>query len=138
MKTKPTKFKIYYYIWAISLLALMIASVVLKNETSLLPVVAGVLFIGAAVLRRLKHSVIEIEIKDGIADMLMYDGKSKKFRVEDIIGIRETTGGLVMTIRDEKGEVNLKKGFVVKNGERTLTNEVSAEDFPYAQLKKLK
>ena len=134
MKTKPTKFKVYYYIWGVSLLVLMIASVVLKNEASLLPIVAGVLFIGAAFLRKLKHSVVKIEIVDGVADMLMFDGNCKKFRLEDIIQIRSTSDGLVMTIRDEKEEVHLKKGFVVKNGERTLTNEVSAEDFPYAQF----
>ena len=139
MKSKPTNFKIFYYIWGVLLAVLIFVTLFVESASNLLPITAIVLFGGAALFRSWKNSVVEIEIKDGVAHMNMLDGKKKAIYINAIVLIRETTNGIHIRFADGE-EVRTRKGkdkIVIRNGE-SVVNYFRKEDFPQAEFVKLK
>lgn len=137
MKSKPTNFKIFYYIWGVLLAVLIFVTLFVESASNLLPVTAIVLFGGAALFRSWKNSVVEIEIKDGVAHMVMMDGKEMAIYIDAIVQIRDTTNGFHLRFADGE-EVRTRKGknkIVIKTGDEVIT-EFRQEDFPKAQFVK--
>ncbi len=138
MKSKPTNFKIFYYIWGILLVVLICLNLFVKEASSLLPVTAIVLFGGAALFRSWKNSVVEIKIEDGVAHMYMLDGKKKAIYIKAIVQIRETNTGTFIRFADGE-EVRTRKGkdkIIIRHGD-SVTNNFRKEDFPFAEIVKV-
>ena len=135
MKSKPTNFKIFYYIWGILLAVLLGSYVFMELDTSVLVAAVIVLFGGAALFRNWKSSVVEIEIRDDVAYMDMLDGRKKAIKLIGIIQIRKTNNGTVLRFSDGE-EVHTRNGknkIVIRNGDN-VTSEFRKEDFPYAEI----
>ena len=137
MKQKNTNFKIYYYIWAVLLAVLIFLTLFVEAASNLLPVTGFVLFGGAALFRSWKNSVVEIEIRDGVAYMTMLDGKEKAIYINAIVQIRDTTNGIHIRFADGE-EVRTRKGknkIVIRTGDGVI-GEFRQKDFPKAEFVK--
>ena len=121
------------------LIVVVIASMVIDGNREALPVAVVLLLVVVALVRICQGSVVEIEIKDGVAHMDMLDGKKKAIYINAIVLIRETTNGIHIRFADGE-EVRTRKGkdkIVIRNGE-SVVNYFRKEDFPQAEFVKLK
>lgn len=130
-------FKFVYYIWGALLVVLLILFLFVDTNAPVVPVMAIVLFGGAALFRSWKKSLVEVIVEEDAVHLRVMDGQERHIIPEGVTQIREINGGFGVRLKDGS-DYHAKKGkFIVRTSEGEFT-EFRPEDFPYAEFRKMK
>ena len=113
------------------LIVVVIASMVIDGNREALPVAVVLLLVVVALVRICQGSVVEIVIRDGIAEMEFFDKTRKKIPLEDIVIVKKSSSGEIL-ILSNKAKIRTMKRPVQTTvyNEGSVTHEIRQKDFP--------
>lgn len=117
------------------LIVVVIASMVMDGNREALPVAVVLLLVVVALVRICQGSVVEIVIRDGIAEMEFFDKTRKKIPLEDIVIVKKSSSGEIL-ILSNKAKIRTMKRPVQTTvyNEGSVTHEIRQKDFPDARF----
>lgn len=129
--------KVVYYIWGILLAVLLCLFTFVDTDLPMIPILAILLFGGAALFRSWKKSLVKIIIEEDAVHLHMFDGQKRSIIPEGVTLIREINGGTAVHLKDGS-EYHAKKGKITICIGDEVVHEFREDDFPYAEFRRLR
>ena len=127
--------KAFYLIWGVLMGAVLIFSTFVETDLPVVPILAIILFGGAALIRSWKTTVVEIVVEENAVHFEFFNGSKRSVIPQGVWQIRKSHNEIKIALTD-KTEYRVRKGnnkITVRNGE-TVVHELREEDFPHAQF----
>ncbi len=113
------------------LIVIVAASMAMDSEKNALPMAVVLLLVVVALIRICRDSVVEIVIRDGIAEMESFDKSRRQIPLEDIVVFRESSsGGELILSNKSKMRIMKRPLQVTVYNEGRVAHEIRQEDFP--------